>query len=109
MPEKIPPENGSDNTTQQQSDRPAWIYYVIMLAIAAIPLLVVGWYALSKFDGVFERYVTEHAMERMSDDEKEKLYAILAKESPGMFEAIPEPLVGRVLKKTSRKNLNALK
>jgi len=80
-----------------------WSFYVIACAIAILPILVTIWYASLKFDIIFERYLLRYGLSQMSESGKREIYALLAEQSPGMWEAVPEPLVGSILQRSTMK------
>jgi hypothetical protein len=85
-----------------EQKRMTWLYYAIMCLVAIAPLILLGLYARSKFDALFKRYVLSYVLSNMSEDDKKKIYAQFVAQSPGIYEAIPEPLVGRLLQQNIR-------
>ena len=83
--------------------RQKYLYYLIMAAIAVAPLVLVGLYAVARFDDLFGRRIYKYALAHMSEDDKGELYRRLVEQSPGIYEAIPEPLVGRILLRNTKK------
>lgn len=76
----------------------------MMYAMAIIPLLLVGLYAYQKYRFSIERSISEYAFTHMSEDDKQRIYALIAEQSPGIYDSAPEPLVGRLLQKGIRKH-----
>ncbi len=70
--------------------------------MASVPFLCVTVYGIVKFDVLFERYILRYTLAHMSEEYKKKIYALFVAQSPGMSQAVPEPLVGRILKDNMR-------
>lgn len=86
-----------------QPEPPQWIFYVLMVAMVAVPLLLLMAWTHRRFEGVFADRVIRFAAAHMTEEDKQKYYRLLADEVPGLYSAIPEPAVGRVLKPHIRK------
>jgi len=89
-------KNGDE--TMEAVDR-KWLFYIIMIAIAIVPISLLIWYAPIKLDAIYESYLLKYGPGNMSEADKEEIYALLASQSPGVWDAIPEPLVGSILQK----------
>jgi len=84
---------------QSVDKQPKWMHYVIMFAIAVIPFLSLGAYVVIKFDTLFEDKIIQFIMTHLPKEEKEKVYTLIARKSLGMYDTVPEPLVGRTLQR----------
>ena len=80
-----------------------WLLYIIMGVIAIAPIVLLIWYAPLKIDALYENYLLKYGMGNMSESDKEEIYALLASQSPGMWDSIPEPLVGAILQRNTVK------
>jgi len=92
-----------------KATKPKWVYYLlVMLIVICIPLISLVYYLRSHPFDLFNREAFfRYAATHMSAEQKKEFYALLAQNMSGsIWEAIPEPLVGRVLqmniKKTSK-------
>ncbi|NQU08595.1 MAG: SGNH/GDSL hydrolase family protein [Candidatus Abyssubacteria bacterium] len=90
---------------QSTNEKTEWVNYAIMICISAIPLLLLGLYVFLRFN-ILSDHFFQFAWVHISEDDKEKIYALLAEQTPGLYDTSPEPLVGRLLKKNVIKRHN---
>jgi lysophospholipase L1-like esterase len=89
-------ENGDE--AMQPTNR-KWLFSIIMIVIAIVPIALLIWYASMKLDVLAENYFLKYGLGTMSESDKEEIYALLSSQSPGMWDAIPEPSVGSILQR----------
>jgi hypothetical protein len=81
--------------------RPHWWFYLVLIAIVAVPLVLLVIEAKKRLPILFTDHgnaISRLAIE-MTKEEKDEFYRYLANQiGGGFFEPVPEPLVGRVLK-----------
>jgi hypothetical protein len=70
---------------------------VLVVAVAAAPLFVLAWAFRAELAAVFVDRLILFASTRLSEQDRERYLRLLAKETPGLYRPVPEPLVGRTM------------
>jgi hypothetical protein len=76
---------------------------VLVAAVATAPLLVLVWLFRGDLETLFLDRLIVFASTRLSAEDREAYLRLIADEMPGLFEAVPEPTVGRILMPGSTK------
>ena len=79
-----------------------WYFYLIMLTLVIVPFIIVGFYVYQNRNTLIEPYLQDYAMrhmslEHMTEEAREEYRALLIQQAPGVWDGVPEPLVGRLL------------
>lgn len=80
-----------------------WQYYAITCVIVMAPLCLTIWQVFERFDVIFEKTVIKYGLSVMPESGRQEVYQLLAEQFPGMYDSIPEPLVGSILQKNTVK------
>lgn len=85
-----------------------WLHWLGMLLLTAAVLLALAWLAWpllkDTLGQAFARAVVANPMALLDAGDKERIYQKLAADLPGIYEAVPEARVGKLLQKNIRKN-----
>jgi hypothetical protein len=91
----------------QQLGARVWLFRLLLFSIpASVALLgaIFFWDQVSAVGRSYlDRRIVEYALVHASERDKERYYQLVANEVSGIWDAVPEPSVGRVLQRDSRK------
>lgn len=85
---------------------PKWVYYLLLAAFVYLPLALLTYYLVARsfhLSDEAQRVLYQYGVRNLSAQQKKEIYALMAKNTPSIWDATPEPLVGRILQRSITK------
>lgn len=76
---------------------PRWLLTLLMVVMTGLPLFFLLKFLVTGLDQLASDRILRHVVTQMSEKEKRILYSFVSQQLPGLYRAIPEPSVARVM------------
>ena len=100
------PSTPRDRSEPVRYRHPKWVYYLLLVAVIYLPLSLLTYYLFTRTSALSaeaQRVLYRYGVRNLSAEQKKEFYAMMAENTPGIWDATPESTVGRVLQRSITK------